>query len=519
MKRVVMIVAGIVFLSGECRALEPVWKEVSRGIVNVRTVLVKSENPKVIYIGTDRGVYKTQDGGNSWRNVFSIRGDNHNINYLAASAFDKSAIYAATGGGLFISVNGGQRWSRLFRGRNSSESDCSVVLSVPDKIYLGTKSGLFISKDNGRSWHKEPGKLGDSQIYNVAYNHREPKYLYISCADGVFKSSDCGTSWERIYITHPTENSVESEEENEDRDEEERRFEVRYVAVDPNKPDDIYLATSRGVYLNETKANEWKSLSEFGLFSHDVKFLAFSDKSELYAVAKSGIFVYRPDGWRELSFNLSARQISFLTLDEEGNLYACTEKGLFKSGLDYAGDSLGADVFAEYCKAEPNIKDVQRQAIKYAEVGPDKIINWRKQAQKKALLPKLTVGLDGSKKTNYEIYTGANTSYIFEGPNDKSNGWDVALSWDFGELIWNSDQTSIDTRSRLMVQLRGDILDEVNKLYFERIRVKMELDRLQIEDRKRRFEKELRVRELTASLDALTGGYFSSQIQANKNKV
>jgi hypothetical protein len=93
------------------------------------------------------------------------------------------------------------------------------------------------------------------------------------------------------------------------------------------------------------------------------------------------------------------------------------------------------------------------------------------------------------------------------------------LSWDLSELIWNEDQTSIDTRSRLMVQLRDDILDEVNKTYFERIRVKMELDSLQIEDRKKRFEKELRVRELTASLDALTGGYFSNQIQANKGRV
>ena len=70
-----------------------------------------------------------------------------------------------------------------------------------------------------------------------------------------------------------------------------------------------------------------------------------------------------------------------------------------------------------------------------------------------------------------------------------------------------------------MVQLRDDILDEVNKLYFERLRVKMEMDNLQIEDRKKRFEKELRLKELTAALDALTGGYFSSQIQANKGNI
>jgi hypothetical protein len=64
-----------------------------------------------------------------------------------------------------------------------------------------------------------------------------------------------------------------------------------------------------------------------------------------------------------------------------------------------------------------------------------------------------------------------------------------------------------------MVQLRDDILDEVTKLYFERLRVKAELDNLAIEDRKKRFEKELRIAELTANLDALTGGYFSQQIK------
>jgi hypothetical protein len=83
-------------------------------------------------------------------------------------------------------------------------------------------------------------------------------------------------------------------------------------------------------------------------------------------------------------------------------------------------------------------------------------------------------------------------------------------------LIWSEDQTSIDVRSRLMVQLRDDVLDEVTKLYFERLRVKMELDNLSFTERKKISEKELRLKELTAYLDGLTGGFFSAQLEKNK---
>ena len=65
-----------------------------------------------------------------------------------------------------------------------------------------------------------------------------------------------------------------------------------------------------------------------------------------------------------------------------------------------------------------------------------------------------------------------------------------------------------------MVELRDDILDEVTKLYFERLRVKEELNNLSIEDLKKRFDKEIRLRELSASLDGLTGGYFSGELNS-----
>jgi len=519
MKRVIMILAGLGFLCGRCWALEPEWQEISRGEVNVKAVLVGRDNPKIIYIGTDRGIFKTE-GDNTWRNIFSLRGDNHVINYLTADAQD--VIYAGTGAGLYFSADAGERWKRLFKGKNSLEGDCTAVAALPQGIYAGTKSGLFVSSDQGRSWHKEQGKLGESRIYNIAVLCREPDFIYVACADGVFRSVNKGVDWERVYITHPVENGQEAEEENEDRDEEERHSEVRYIAIDPGNPNNIYLATNRGVYQSKDRGSNWELLSEQGLLSHDIQFLLFADNSALYAAAKSGIFVYKNEGWRELSFNLSCRYVSFLGLDRNGNLYACTEKGLFKSALSDNVRFSSGDIIGEYAKGEPDIKEVQKQAIKYAEVEPAKIITWRKQAQKKAILPKVSVGLERDVSDLWHWDSAGSTTRVYDDVLMRGKdaiGWDVTLSWDLGELIWNSDQTSIDTRSRLMVQLRDDILDEVNKLYFERLRVKIEMDNLQIEDRKKRFEKELRVRELTASLDALTGGYFSKQIQADKSKA
>jgi len=84
------------------------------------------------------------------------------------------------------------------------------------------------------------------------------------------------------------------------------------------------------------------------------------------------------------------------------------------------------------------------------------------------------------------------------------------LSWDLGDLIWSTDQTTIDSRSKLMVELREDVLDQVTRLYFERRRLQAELAADALEPAVE-FDKQLRVEELTALLDAFTGGKFSSQ--------
>jgi len=301
-------------------------------------------------------------------------------------------IYSGLNKGLLKSEDGGRNWRKVFRGKNYLENECTAILVLPGRILLGTKAGLFISDNNG-------------------------------------------SLWEKIFIAYSLGSSVDNEAEEPPEEEEDSPVEIKYLRVDPDNPDYIYLALGKKVYKSRDKGRNWE--------------------------------------------------------------------------LEVSSSDKNVDITAVYYANEPRIEDVQAAAIKYAEVSPEKIQDWRRRAKMKAVLPKLTVGIDRSQSTNYEIYTSATTRYVYDGPPDESHGWDLTLSWDLGELVWNLDQTSIDVRSRLMVELRDNILDEVTKLYFQRLRVKMELDNLSIEDRKKRLEKELQLKELSASIDALTGGYFS----------
>jgi hypothetical protein len=214
---------------------------------------------------------------------------------------------------------------------------------------------------------------------------------------------------------------------------------------------------------------------------------------------------------------LAVEEVRFLAGDNQENLYAATEKGLYKADLGRITYDSADDTIATYSKDEPEINEVQQAAIKYAEVQPQKIIRWREQAAKRAFLPRVSAGV-GRVTTDLWHWEGGSTTKSCDDVLRKGRDtldWDVTLSWDLSEIIWNPDQTSIDARSRLMVQLRDDILDEVTKLYFERLRVKIELDNLSIEDRKKRADKELKLAELAASLDGLTGGYFSQHLKNN----
>ena len=481
---------------------DEVWTPVS-GIKDpdIKEIIASPREKGVMCASASKALYMSKDKGKTWSSVFSTSGDANTINFIGAYEGD---VFVCTERGLFRSLNGRSNWKRIFKGLNSEENNVLCIAFADNKIYIGTGGGLLVSNDSGATWKKDTGETGNISVKWISFLDNE---ILLVTENGVYRGKD--SKWERIFVTYTEETEYDSDSTDSS------AIATRPINSALVEEKRLLLATDYGIFLSEDKGQNWKRFPSQGLSSQKVKRLLFDDA--LFAATDKGVFVFN-DGnelWVPLYKGMSANKVRSMSTGD-AKLWAATDKGLYKvdlknvilfaekDRLDFEKDN----VIRQF-ENEPTIREVQEIAIKYAEVHPEKIKEWRSAASKKALLPDLSVGLDRYVTDYYHWDAGQNPDVLTKG--DDVVSWDVTMSWDLGELVWNDDQTSIDTRSRLMVQLRDDILDEITRTYFERRRLQIETHLSPPEDLRKKLEIDLRIQELTADLDALTGGYLSKQ--------
>jgi|GEM_PF-183585 len=504
---------------------EEVWEEMTHGIPesDFRTVAVESHDGNHVYVGTSKSVYRTLDGGKSWKNVLSIHGTLKTVHQIQVTPTEE--IWAATDNGLYHSSNLGESWEKRFSGvGDKGRKVLSLVAEKADgkgSLFIGTEEGLFQSSDGGKHWERGGAELSNAEVDFLAMDPREG-ILYGALPMGVFRSRDLGKTWERIFVTSVevgdasnTDNGIEREDTDEMFTSSER---VTAITLKENK---VLLGTKNGVYQSEDGGKNWLRLTQVGLGNSEINhFFLYQDL--LYAATEKGLFVFseKEKSWKEASSGLTEGRVTYVSGNPEAlSLWATTSKGIFKM----REETFQTEVWKKEARKilsrfneEPSIEEIQEAAIRYAEVHPEKIIAWRKAAEHKAYFPTLSTGIGVAIDRNIAVDTGGTTNpdFFIVGPDERGFDWDIKASWDFGNLIWNDDQTSIDVRSRLMVQLRDDLLDEVTRLYFERRRLQITLSLEPPQLLKDTLEKELRLQELTANIDALTGGYLSRILQS-----
>ncbi len=494
---------------------EFLWHDSDNGIDENRVTAICAFRGRsnIVFAGAKRSIYKSTDSGANWTRVLVLKGERKGINCISYDMKDTSNVFAATSDGLYMSQDEGETWHRVFKGMDDLQRHVNCIEISPDSdmMLIGTGRGLFISHDRAKSWVAEKTFI-NKQIRSIAVGEN---YFYASAIDGVYYTKKDHITWDRIYVAKAY-NEIAQDIYSANTDKEEEHSELNYLAIDGKR---VYLATDYGLYTSLLGARDWQIITCEGLLTRQVEVvLAFN--ARIFVATEKGVFEYsgKADMWRSISGGLTTLRINMIDASSaKGVIYAATDRGLFRAELDKANINLsrddGKECSATYNK-EPGILEIQQATIDYAEVSPDKIRWMRRSAQHKALLPKVSLGFDRDIDRTIDLDRGGTNDpdFYIEGPRERSFGWGVDLSWDLGELIWNDDQTNIDVRSRLMVQLRNDVLDEVTKLYFERKRLQVELSRDPTEDSSKRALKQLRFDELTANIDGLTGGYLSENL-------
>ncbi len=175
---------------------------------------------------------------------------------------------------------------------------------------------------------------------------------------------------------------------------------------------------------------------------------------------------------------------------------------------------------------EPTIQEVQDAAIRFAEVDPQRFASWRSGVRNRALLPdtfQVSVGHDTDDDTDYSksktISLSGNTVTV--GPDDETWGhdtdddWDYELrmKWNLQDYVFNPDMLRVSAETQDQVEFRQSVLTDVTKLFFDRKRLKAEMILDPRVDVPTQIKRQLRLEEITASLDSMTGGFFSDEIR------
>lgn len=514
-----------------------VWRDTSNGIIDadLQQVIFTPGNPETVYVNSLNSVYQTTDSGKTWNEVLSFRGTGNIINTLAAVKNDK-VVLAGTREGLYRSNDGGKHWTKIFSGIGELESSVfSIAVNPvnPDIIFIGTGSGFYWTENNGKDWNKGRNLPAGVVIISLAVDNFEPNIVYSATNKGLYKSINNGMDWERIFVTsiHEKNNAFYEDEKHE-----EIKTEIKSIVISQADHKTIFAGTTAGLLITEDGGLTWRRTGSSGLVNRDIRHLAVSpkDSDSIFAATGRGVFRYlrNSDSWHEMYKGLVSSDIHFLAFsnnlqDDSITLWAATKNGIFKTipaeqsfneHITYEAQQ----IFSEFA-SEPAIEEIRQAAMNYAEVQPEKIAGWRKAAAWKALLPDLNFEFNKNRAWQKSTYFYSTKDEKYKDDDitlDRDREWSVSLTWELGELIWNNDQTSIDTRSKLMVELRDDILNEVTRLYFERRKVQIEMLLSPYADVKDRLDKELRLQELTADIDALTGSYLSRMLaQMQKRNV
>ncbi len=247
----------------------------------VTAVTGVSSQPYVYYFGaTGGGVWKTQDGGLSWRNISDRFFKTGAVGAVAVSEWDPNVVYVGTGetqmrgnvshgDGVYKSTNGGKTWTNIGLRETRHIARIRIHPKNPDLIYIAALGhvygdnehrGVFRSIDGGKTWEKILYRDAKTGAVDIILDPLNPRVIYAALweffrtpfslssggpGSGLFKSIDGGDSWKEISRNNGLPKGLLG------------KIGIAASAAKPDRLWAIIEADDGGVFLSDDAGENW----------------------------------------------------------------------------------------------------------------------------------------------------------------------------------------------------------------------------------------------------------------------
>lgn len=248
---------------------------------HISDIIIHPTNPDIVWVsaqgplwsgGGERGLYKTTDGGDTWKQVLtpadkwtgvtSLLIDPRNPDKLYAATWARQrsiAVYVGTneGAGIHTSDDGGETWTELKTGLpegNMGKIGMAISPMNPDVLYAtietdNRKGGFYRSADQGASWTKVSDEIGAGtgpHYYQEIFadQHQFDRVYIASNFSKV--SDDGGKTWTPINTKR-------------------KHVDDHAMAFHPTDPDFVLMGSDGGIYMSHDRMANWRFMANLPL--------------------------------------------------------------------------------------------------------------------------------------------------------------------------------------------------------------------------------------------------------------
>jgi photosystem II stability/assembly factor-like uncharacterized protein len=363
------------------------WTRLKPGLgpsgISIDTITIDPRNTKVLYagawpvaLGAEGGIFKSEDGGDTWKLLDKTKG--LSVRAIAMAHSDSNILITGSAGdnkkhnGAFRSTDAGKSWERITPEGDAEIRNIESVAIDPENtsvIYVGTFHLPWKTTDAGKTWkqtgYKAAGMIDDSDIFGITVNPSNPGLIYINACSGIYRSASAGDKWAKLpgipfsarrtyaLLPHPAKpNTIfagtsEGLWRTNDGGKQWKlrtsgRAVIRAIVIHPSKPDRVLIATDGfGVLVSNDLGDDFSESNTGFIHRHILAIMPDEEKhgkilASVYHDGFSGsVYSSADDGqsWQLSSRGLGSRDIySFFQMPGKPDLiYAGTNTGVYRS--------------------------------------------------------------------------------------------------------------------------------------------------------------------------------------------